>query len=260
MRNLASASMARREKFTSKKGLRILRITGIPQVGNPEINYNEHLDTEGHLGRWDNELDDNPVFFEKLGGSESFECPDNSYIEINGDVSSEHNHPNCVTCVTPTLSTRSSLNDSFIEEENVFQSQGVNSTTDDVIVDLREQELENLGNVDNFIASEGGLDTINIVEDPFAVLSKLRASNPNRPIIGHLNVNFLASKFELLKDLIKDKLDILVVTETKIDDSYPTAQFNIDGFSSPFRLDRNKFGGGVIVYVKEHLFLCRNSF
>ena len=65
----------------------------------------------------------------------------------------------------------------------------------------------------------------------------------------------MATKFESQKDLIKDKLDILVVTETKIDESYPNSQFSIDGFSTPFRLDRNKFGGGVMIYVKENL-LC----
>ena len=98
-------------------------------------------------------------------------------------------------------------------------------------------------------------DTIDLNEDPHVILGKLRATNANRPIIAHININFLESKFESLKDLIKDKIDILVVGETKIDESYPTNQFLIDTFSSPFRLDRNKFGGGVMIYVKDHL-LC----
>ena len=84
-------------------------------------------------------------------------------------------------------------------------------------------------------------------------MGKLRASNPNRPIIGHININFLDSKFESLKELIKDKIDILVVTETKIDESFTTSQFQIDGFSCPFRLDRNKSGGGVLIYVRDQL-------
>ena len=42
-----------------------------------------------------------------------------------------------------------------------------------------------------------------------------------------------------------------MTTETKIDESYPTNQFIIEGFSPPFRLDRNKEGGGVLVYVSD---------
>ena len=93
----------------------------------------------------------------------------------------------------------------------------------------------------------------NLCEDPSVILSDIRRKNLNRPIIGHININFLESKFDALKLLIEDILDILVVTETKIDASYPTAQFEINGFGTPFRLDRNKHGGGVMIYVREHL-------
>ena len=96
-------------------------------------------------------------------------------------------------------------------------------------------------------------DQVDLNENPQLVLGKLRAGNPNRPIIGHINVNFLAPKFESLKSLIEDKLDILVVTETKLDESFPSGQFIIEGFSQPFRLDRNNHGGGIMVFVKEHL-------
>ena len=38
--------------------------------------------------------------------------------------------------------------------------------------------------------------------------------------------------------------------ETKLDSSFPDAQFQIEGFNSPYRLDRNCHGGGVMIYVK----------
>lgn len=44
-----------------------------------------------------------------------------------------------------------------------------------------------------------------------------------------------------------------MVTETKLDDSFPSAQFFIEGFSAPYRLDRNKRGGGVLIYVREDI-------
>ena len=40
-----------------------------------------------------------------------------------------------------------------------------------------------------------------------------------------------------------------MISETKLDESFPSNQFLIDGFSAPFRLDRNDEGGGVIIYI-----------
>ena len=47
-------------------------------------------------------------------------------------------------------------------------------------------------------------------------------------------------------------IDIFMVTGTKLDDSFPVSQFIVEGFSNPFRLDRNKNGRGIIVrnYIK----------
>ena len=42
-------------------------------------------------------------------------------------------------------------------------------------------------------------------------------------------------------------------TETKFDSSFPNSQFAIDGFSVPFRCDRNRFGGGVLIYVRDDI-------
>ena len=48
-------------------------------------------------------------------------------------------------------------------------------------------------------------------------------------------------------------LDILIITETKLDDTFPVSQFHIDGFSKPYRLDRNRNGDGVIIYMREDI-------
>ncbi len=85
--------------------------------------------------------------------------------------------------------------------------------------------------------------------DPFTVLKLLKAKNVDRPIIAHLNINFLEQKFEPLKLLIKDNVDILLVSETKIDDTFPLDQFLIEGYSKPIRLDRNSHGGGIIFFI-----------
>jgi len=87
----------------------------------------------------------------------------------------------------------------------------------------------------------------------FESLRDLRVQNIGRVIIATLNINSIRSKFEQLKFLIKDNIDILVITETKIDESFPENQFAIQGFSKPFRLDRNANGGGILIYVREDI-------
>ena len=47
--------------------------------------------------------------------------------------------------------------------------------------------------------------------------------------------------------------DILMVTETKIDESFLISQFIIPGFTSPYRFDRTKDGGGILVYISENI-------
>ena len=91
--------------------------------------------------------------------------------------------------------------------------------------------------------------------DAMDVLKEIRVKNVNRVIIGTLNINSLASKFEQLKLIIGNFLDILLIQETKLDPSFPSGQFVINGYKRPYRLDRNRNGGGVIIYVR--IFLVR---
>ena len=44
-----------------------------------------------------------------------------------------------------------------------------------------------------------------------------------------------------------------MVSETKIDDSFPVGNFVIDGFSTPYQLDRDSNGGGIMLYVREDI-------
>ena len=77
-------------------------------------------------------------------------------------------------------------------------------------------------------------------------LRNLRNKNVDKILIGHLNINSIRNKFDLLVDLVKDSLDILVISETTIDNSFPNSQFKIHGYSPPHRLDRTGNGGGLL--------------
>jgi exonuclease III len=85
------------------------------------------------------------------------------------------------------------------------------------------------------------------------ILKNIRIKNINRLIIGTLNINFIAPKFEQLKEVIGNYLDVFTIQETKIDESFPQDQFEIEGYHKPYRLDRDKHGGGVLIYVREDI-------
>ena len=83
------------------------------------------------------------------------------------------------------------------------------------------------------------------------VLKNLRSKNSNKVIIGHININSLRNKFELITEMVRDKVDLLMISETKLYSSFPNAQFYMKSNWKPYRLDRNGKGGGIILYVRE---------
>ena len=84
-------------------------------------------------------------------------------------------------------------------------------------------------------------------------LKSLRTSNLHRIIIAQININSIRHKFEALVNGVRGNVDILMISETKIDDSFPLTQFLIEGFTTPYRLDRNGSGGGILVYIRDDI-------
>ena len=90
-------------------------------------------------------------------------------------------------------------------------------------------------------------------EDSLDDICKLRLRNLNKIIIGNVNLKPLLANFDQVKEVILKDADILVITETKLDDTFPLGQFYVEGFTTPYRLDRNHNGGGVIIYVRDDI-------
>ena len=57
--------------------------------------------------------------------------------------------------------------------------------------------------------------------DPIQILKKVKISNINRLVIGNLNINSLRNKFESLKLIVKGNINILVLAETQLDNTFP---------------------------------------
>ena len=78
-------------------------------------------------------------------------------------------------------------------------------------------------------------------------LKILRLKYAQNPIISQINLNSLWNKFELLVSKIASNTDVLMIPETKNDGSFPTSQFLIDGFSSPYYLDRYANANNIVI-------------
>ena len=56
-----------------------------------------------------------------------------------------------------------------------------------------------------------------------------------------------------MQQVICDSVDILTIAETKIDSSFPTAQFRLANYHTPYRLDISNKSGGILVYIKSNI-------
>ena len=98
------------------------------------------------------------------------------------------------------------------------------------------------------------MDIINNIDlPPRDALKSLKIGNANKIIIGHLNINSIRKKIEGLKYIIDKNVDILLISETKLDDTFPDSQFIIDGFHLPYRKDRDGRGGSLLLYVRDYI-------
>ena len=79
---------------------------------------------------------------------------------------------------------------------------------------------------------------------PENLIRKLKFDKPNKLIIWHLNINSIRYKFEYLRDIIDNNIDILLISETKLNDTFSNGQFIINGFHPPLRNDRTDKGLG----------------
>ena len=75
----------------------------------------------------------------------------------------------------------------------------------------------------------------------------------NRLTFGQINVSSIRNKFELLFSLVSNNIDVLLISETKIDNKFPVSQFCVPGYSVPFRPDCTRNRRGIIFYVKENI-------
>ena len=101
-------------------------------------------------------------------------------------------------------------------------------------------------------------------EDKLPDLEKLRDARLTyleQPLFAYLNINNMNNINLRNKVILKEivgclRPDYLVISEMKLDDSFPSAQFNLPNYEIRATSDRNKNGGGLIEFVKKGL-ICK---
>ena len=65
--------------------------------------------------------------------------------------------------------------------------------------------------------NNSNIDLTKELDKSESCLKKLRAKHPKNILFGHLNMNLPRNKFEYLGEIIKNKLDVFLVSECKLD-------------------------------------------
>ena len=73
-------------------------------------------------------------------------------------------------------------------------------------------------------------------------MKSIAEKKANKLVFAHININSLRSNFELLVDYVKGNIDVIMISETEIDD-----------ISKPCRLDRKSLGEGILLYFREDI-------
>ena len=98
-------------------------------------------------------------------------------------------------------------------------------------------------------------DNLNSDLCPGSPLSSL-ACPPSLLNFSHVNVNSITSDCrldELSQHAQSHNIDVLCVTETKLDVNVHSSLYSLDHFHAPFTKHRDRHGGGVAIYVKGNL-------
>ena len=99
----------------------------------------------------------------------------------------------------------------------------------------------------------GAITNVEHHRDTIIDLRTFGIKYPCNVIIGHLNINSIRNKFELLWFLNDRKVNIFLISETKIDGTFPASLFLMSGYSNVYQLDWNDKGGRIMLFVKGNL-------
>ena len=116
-----------------------------------------------------------------------------------------------------------------------------NCITIKIIINLIKAQREQ-----SFLTKDTNKDTHPIDCTDLQMLKKDRLNYPRNPLIGYLDINSIRIKISDIREVFgKLQLGCFILSETKIDKRFPSAQFNIHDYEIRNRRDSHKHGGGL---------------
>ena len=76
--------------------------------------------------------------------------------------------------------------------------------------------------------------------------------HPKKVFLSHININSIRNKLHSLFEITYGLANFLAASETKSDSSFPTGQFHLPGFRTPYRKDQSGKSVGLLVYVNRN--------
>ena len=73
---------------------------------------------------------------------------------------------------------------------------------------------------------------------------------------AHFNINSITApgRLEALNEYARVlNLNFIVITESKLDETIPSSLVGLTGFHEPLRRDRDRHGGGCLIYISNNL-------
>ena len=96
-----------------------------------------------------------------------------------------------------------------------------------------QKKLSITGVTENPVNSErfsNSKSSLNNHQSLVSSLHRVSIENPSRMTFGQININLIRNKFNLVMNITKNQLDIFVISETKIDNSFAISQFTMTGY------------------------------
>ena len=114
-----------------------------------------------------------------------------------------------------------------------------------------DQKADNVGTCDK--RNNESLENNVTCDDLFPGVNAYRNKYKGNFIFLHVNINSFRHKFAPMQPILSNrKVDLLVISESKLDSTFPNAQFNVDGFYI-YRQDYTASSGGLLVYMRSDI-------
>ena len=108
-------------------------------------------------------------------------------------------------------------------------------------------------NVEVKSENETGIQDEQKCENFSDFLFNIQKHHSHKVIKAHIKVNSLKNKFDMLSHVVSEYIDMLMISESKLEDTFQHALYHLKHFSNLYRLDRNSHGGGLLAYVRDNI-------